>query len=339
MANPDNRPILALTMGDPVGVGPEIMVKALSDARVYQVCRPLVLGDLPALDRARLLLDPALKIRLADRPEAGRYRLGTMDLMALSQLSPKDLEYGHPTPASGAAMVSYILTAIDLALARLVAGLVTGPISKLSMNLSGYAYPGHTEMLAEKAGGSEVAMMLAGGDFRVVLATTHCALAEVPRRLTEAGLFRLFQLTCQALDRDFGLAGARLGVAALNPHAGEGGMFGREEEEIIAPAVRRAQEAGLPVDGPFPADTLFWRHRQGEFAAIVCMYHDQGLIPLKILHFMNSVNVTLGLPIIRTSVDHGTAYNLAGTGKAASASLKAAIRMAAEMAKRRSGKE
>jgi 4-hydroxythreonine-4-phosphate dehydrogenase len=194
-------------------------------------------------------------------------------------------------------------------------------------------------MLAEKTGAPEVAMMLAGGEFRVVLATTHCPLAEVPPRLTEGGLFRLFQLTCQALDRDFGLAGARLGVAALNPHAGEGGMFGREEEEIIAPAVRRAQEAGLPVDGPFPADTLFWRHRQGEFAAIVCMYHDQGLIPLKILHFMNSVNVTLGLPIIRTSVDHGTAYNLAGTGQAASASLKAAIRMAAEMAKRRFGKE
>jgi 4-hydroxythreonine-4-phosphate dehydrogenase len=339
MASLENRPILALTMGDPVGVGPEIMVKALSDARIYQGCRPLVLGDLPALDRARLLLDPALKIRLADRPEAGRYRLGTMDLMALSQLSPKDLEYGRPTPATGAAMVSYILTAIDLALARLVAGLATGPISKLSMNLSGYAYPGHTEMLAEKTGAPEVAMMLAGGEFRVVLATTHCALAEVPQRLTEAGLYRLFRLTCQALDQDFGLAGARLGVAALNPHAGEGGMFGREEEEIIAPAVRRAQEAGLPVDGPFSADTLFWRHRQGEFAAIVCMYHDQGLIPLKVLHFMNSVNVTLGLPIIRTSVDHGTAYDLAGTGQAASASLKAAIRMAAEMAKRRFGKE
>ena len=339
MASPKIRPILALTMGDPVGVGPELLIKALSDARIYQVCRPLVLGDLSALERARLALDPALKLHLPDAPQAGRYRLGTIDLAALSQLRPEDLEYGRPTRASGKAMVSYILTAIDLALIRKVAGVVTGPISKLSMNLSGYAYPGHTELLAEKTGAPEFAMMLAGGDFRVVLATIHCALAEVPRRLTREGLLRLFRLTIKALDRDFGLAGARLGVAALNPHAGEGGMFGSEEAEIIVPAVQEAQAQGLPVDGPFPADTLFWRHHQGEFAAIVCMYHDQGLIPLKLLHFMDAVNVTLGLPIIRTSVDHGTAYNLAGTGKASPDSLKAAIKMAAEMAKRRFGEK
>lgn len=330
-----SRPVLALTMGDPVGVGPEIMIKALADAQIYQICRPLVVGDYPALERARLQLDPAMRVHLVDRPTAGLYKLGTLDLLPLSELKPADLEYGRPTQASGQAMVSYVLTAIDLALAQKVAGLVTGPISKLSMNLSGYAYPGHTELLAEKTGAPEVAMMLAGGDFRVVLATIHCALAEVPRRLTQEGLLRLFRLTCAALAGDLGLAGARLGVAALNPHAGEGGMFGREEEEMIAPAVRQAQGEGLPVDGPFPADTLFWRHRQGEFAAIVCMYHDQGLIPLKLLHFMDAVNVTLGLPIIRTSVDHGTAYDLAGTGKAAPHSLKAAIRLAAAMAQRR----
>ena len=162
-------------------------------------------------------------------------------------------------------------------------------------------------------------------------------LAEVPGRLSTAGLVRFFHLICRALDRDFGLAGAPLAVAALNPHAGEGGMFGREEEEIIIPAIKQAQAAGLPVEGPFPADTLFWRHRHGEFAAVVCMYHDQGLIPLKLLHFIDGVNVTLGLPIIRTSVDHGTAYDLAGTGRATPDSLKAAIKMAAAMAKRRFG--
>ncbi len=339
MAARKMRPILALTMGDPVGVGPEIMVKALSDARIYQVCRPLVIGDLTALERARLLLDPALKINVTDSPAAGRYQAGTIDLAALSRLDPGDLAYGRPTAVSGKAMVSYILTAIDLALLRKTAGLVTGPISKLSMNLSGYAYPGHTEMLAEKTGAEEYAMMLAGGDFRVVLATIHCPLAEVPRRLSREGLVRLFRLTTTALKQDFGLSGVPLAVAALNPHAGEGGMFGHEEDEIIIPAVREAQAAGLPVEGPFPADTLFWRHRQGEFAAVVCMYHDQGLIPLKLLHFMDGVNVTLGLPIIRTSVDHGTAYNLAGTGQAAPDSLKAAIVMAAEMAKRRCGEK
>jgi 4-hydroxythreonine-4-phosphate dehydrogenase len=331
------RPILALTMGDPVGVGPEIIIKTLADARIYRVCRPLVVGDLPALERARLALDPALKIHLADRPGAGRYQSGTLDLLVRSQLAPRDLEYGHPTPASGRAMVEYILTAIDLALAQKVAGLVTAPISKIAMKLSGYHYPGHTELLAEKTKTPEVAMMLAGGDFRVVLATIHCALSEVPQRLTQEGLVRLFHLTSRALDRDFGLAGVPLGVAALNPHASEEGMFGHEEAEIIIPAVKEAQNAGLAVEGPFPADTLFWRHYHGEFAAIICMYHDQGLIPLKLLHFMDGVNVTLGLPIIRTSVDHGTAYNLAGTGKAAPDSLKAALLMAADMAKRRFG--
>ncbi len=329
------RPILALTMGDPVGVGPELMVLALSDPLIYQVCRPLVLGDLPALERARGQLAPGQKIQVTDHPQGGRYEVGTLDVMARSHLAPQDLKYGRPTKAAGAAMVSYILTAIDLALKGEVSGMVTGPISKTAMNLSGYAYPGHTELLAARTGAKEVAMMLAGEDFRVVLATIHCALSEVPGRLSQAGLLRLFRLTCKALAADFGLESPRLGVAALNPHAGEGGLFGREEEEIIAPAVLKAQAEGLAVEGPFPADTLFWRHRQGQFAAICAMYHDQGLIPLKLLHFMDAVNVTLGLPIIRTSVDHGTAYDLAGTGKAHPGSLLAAIRLAAQIASRR----
>ncbi len=337
MTPPEMRPILALTMGDPVGIGPEIIVKALADSQIYQVCRPLVLGDFPALERARLELSPGANLHLAERPELGRYKAGTMDLLPLSELKPEDLEYGRPTRASGKAMVSYILRAIELAMEQKLAGMVTAPISKLSMNLSGYHYPGHTELLAEKTGTPEVAMMLAGDEFRVILATIHCALAEVPGRLSTASLVRFFHLICRALDRDFGLAGAPLAVAALNPHAGEGGMFGREEEEIIIPAIKQAQAAGLPVEGPFPADTLFWRHRHGEFAGVVCMYHDQGLIPLKLLHFIDGVNVTLGLPIIRTSVDHGTAYDLAGTGRATPDSLKAAIKMAAAMAKRRFG--
>ncbi|MEW6388326.1 MAG: 4-hydroxythreonine-4-phosphate dehydrogenase PdxA [Thermodesulfobacteriota bacterium] len=331
------RPILALTMGDPVGVGPEIMVLALADASIYQYCRPLIIGDLPALERARQQLAPGHRLLPVDHPGAGLYQPGTMDLLPLSRLNPEDLCCGQPTAAGGAAMVSYILKAIDLALAGEVAGMVTGPISKTAMNLSGYHYPGHTELLADRTGTPEVAMMLAGDAFRVVLATIHIPLAEVPRQLTMEGLIRLFRLTCGALRRDFGLENPSLGVAALNPHASEGGLFGSEEEEIIIPAVLQAHGEGLPITGPYPADTLFWRHYQGEFAAIVAMYHDQGLIPLKLLHFMDAVNVTLGLPIIRTSVDHGTAYNLAGTGAAHPGSLKAAIKMAAEMAAKRSG--
>jgi 4-hydroxythreonine-4-phosphate dehydrogenase len=331
MAMQDFKPILALTMGDPVGVGPEIMVMALKDAGIYRVCRPVVLGDLPALERARRSLAPEFKLQVIERPDQGRFQPGVINLLALSRLAPEDLENGRPTPAGGAAMVGYILTAIDLALKGEVAGMVTGPISKAAMNFSGYAYPGHTELLADKTGAPEVAMMLAGGEFRVVLATIHCALAEVPRRLTTEGLVRLFRLTCRSLARDFGLARAPLGVAALNPHAGEGGMFGREEETIIAPAVAQAQGEGLPVEGPFPADTLFWRHHQGEFAAIIAMYHDQGLIPLKLLHFMDAVNVTLGLPIIRTSVDHGTAFGKAGKGTADPRSLVEAIKAASQI--------
>jgi len=282
------KPILALTMGDPVGVGPEIMALALTDPEIYQVCRPLIIGDLPALERACRSWAPQQQIQVADRPGAGRYEPGTLDLLALSRLAPADLEYGRPTAAGGAAMVSYILTAIDLCLQEEVAGMVTGPISKVAMNLAGYAYPGHTELLADRTKTPEVVMMLAGGEFRVVLATIHCALATVPERLTSEGILRLCRLTSKALEKDFGLVAPRLGVAALNPHAGEGGMFGREEEEIIAPALSRGRAEGLNLEGPFPADTLFWRHAQGEFAAIVCMYHDQGLIPLKLLHFMDT---------------------------------------------------
>jgi|WetSurMetagenome_2_1015567.scaffolds.fasta_scaffold81777_1 4-phospho-D-threonate 3-dehydrogenase / 4-phospho-D-erythronate 3-dehydrogenase len=333
--NADSRPLLALTMGDPVGVGPEIMVLALADPAIYQVCRPLVLGDIPALDRARQELTPHLTLHPIKESSEGRYQTGTIDLLALSHLSPGDLGHSHPTAASSQAMVSYILAAVDMALNMEVAGIVTGPISKAALNLAGYRYPGHTELLAERTGAPEVAMMLAGGKFRVVLATIHCALSKVPERLNFEGLLRLFGLTCRALQHDFGISNPRLGVAALNPHASEGGLFGDEETEIIIPAVLEARGRGLPVSGPFPADTLFWRHAQGEFDAICAMYHDQGLIPLKLLHFMDAVNVTLGLPIIRTSVDHGTAYDLAGDGSAHPGSLKAAIFMAAEMAGRR----
>lgn len=338
-SNLDPRPLLALTMGDPVGVGPEIIILALSDPAVYEICRPLVLGDPGALERARRELAPDVTLNPVSDSSQGRYQPGVIDLLPLSNLSPADLNHSHPSAAGGHAMVSYILTAIDLAMKKEVAGMVTGPISKAALNLAGYRYPGHTELLAERTGATEVAMMLAGGKFRVVLATIHMALAEVPEHLSTNGLLRLFRLTCRALVNDFAIPKPRLGVAALNPHASEGGLFGDEEKEIIIPAVLEARGQGLPVSGPFPADTLFWRHAQGEFDAICAMYHDQGLIPLKLLHFTDAVNVTLGLPIIRTSVDHGTAYDLAGSGTAHPGSLRAAIYMAAEMAKRKASRK
>jgi 4-hydroxythreonine-4-phosphate dehydrogenase len=255
----------------------------------------------------------------------------------MSRLEPKTISYGNPTPASGAAMVEYILRAVDLALSEKIAAVVTAPISKAAMHLGGYHYPGHTELLAEKCQTSDYAMMLAGGDFRVVLATIHCPIREVPGRLNQAELVRFFSLTSRSLVSDFGISRPVLGVAALNPHAGERGLFGDEEAEIIAPAITAVRDQNVKVIGPLPADTIFVRHQRGEFDAVVVMYHDQGLIPLKLLHFGDAVNVTLGLPIIRTSVDHGTAYDLAGTGRADPGSLKAALSLATKMAQARAG--
>lgn len=331
----DFRPLLAITMGDITGIGPEIVAKALSDPQLYARCRPLVLGDLPALETALTTCHLDLEINPVAAPEAGRFQPGILDLLVLSRLPRESWDYGRPTPATGAAMVTYILTAVELALAGVAAGMVTAPISKAAMHLGGYHYPGHTELIAERCGVRDFAMMLAGGDFRVVLATIHCPLREVPQRLQPAELLRLLRLTDRSLRRDFGIARPRIGVAALNPHAGEGGLFGDEETRIILPAVRQAQAEGIAASDPLPADTIFVRQQRGEFDAVLVMYHDQGLIPLKLLHFGQAVNVTLGLPIIRTSVDHGTAYDLAGSGQADPGSLRAAIALAVQMARHR----
>jgi 4-hydroxythreonine-4-phosphate dehydrogenase len=331
----NNRPLLAVTMGDITGIGPEIIIKALSDGNLYTLCRPLILGDLPALARAREICRADLHLHETSVPAAGRFRPGTVDILAMSHLNQGTLNYGQPTPESGAAMVGYILRAVDLALSGEVAAVVTAPISKAAMHLGGYRYPGHTELLAQRCQAPDFAMMLAGGAFRVVLATIHCPLREVPVRLNQAELVRLLTLTNRSLISDFGVSRPCLGVAALNPHAGEGGLFGDEEARIISPAITAARERNIDVVGPLPADTVFVRHQRGEFDAVVVMYHDQGLIPLKLLHFGDAVNVTLGLPIIRTSVDHGTAYDLAGTGKADPGSLKAALHLATRMAQAR----
>jgi len=232
-------------------------------------------------------------------------------------------------------MVDYIFRAVEMALRGDIAAMVTCPISKALMQEAGYAFEGHTQLIAHLTETSDPVMMLAGERLRVTLVTIHCALRDVPGLLTEDKVLKTIRMTAKALKQDFGLPTPRLAVAALNPHGGEAGLFGHEEMTVIAPAVQAAQQDGLRVEGPFPADTLFNRAVDGGYDAVVAMYHDQGLIPLKLLHFSDAVNVTLGLPIVRTSVDHGTAYNIAGTGKADPSSLKAAIRMAAAMAANR----
>jgi len=242
---------------------------------------------------------------------------------------------GRPIPEGGRAMVDWIIRGVKMCRTGQVQAMVTCPINKALMQRAGHLYDGHTQLIAHLTDTPDYVMMLGGDRLRVALVTIHCALRDVSGILNREMIYKTILITARALMNDFGLKTPRLAVAALNPHGGEGGLFGSEEEEIILPAIQRADEEGIHVAGPFPADTLFYKAASGQFDAVVAMYHDQGLIPLKLLHFSDGVNVTLGLPIIRTSVDHGTAYDIAGTGRADSSSLKAAIRMAALMVKER----
>lgn len=336
-------PYIGITMGDPAGVGPEIIAMALADKQIYEVCRPVVLGDSAVLSAAVSRIDQNAPGRLSNTvsinhisaPAHALGKPGVIDLLPLSDLASKSIEPGRPVVAGGKAMVDYILRAVDMAVRDEIQAMVTAPISKVLMHQAGYKYDGHTQLIAEKTDTKDYVMMLAGAKLRVVLATIHCALKTVPDLLDRDGVYKTILITAKALKEDFGLSRPRLAVAALNPHAGEEGLFGTEEQEIIKPAISEARDQGLIVEGPFPADTLFHQAVAGRFDAVVAMYHDQGLIPLKLLHFSDAVNVTLGLPIIRTSVDHGTAYDIAGTGRADPSSLKAAILMAAEMLKNR----
>lgn len=232
-------------------------------------------------------------------------------------------------------MVDCIVTAVEMAKRNDIAALVTCPISKTLMRRAGYNYEGHTQLIAHLTNTQDFVMMLAGERIRVALATIHCALRDVPRLLSREKILTTIMVTARALAGDFGFERPRIAVAGLNPHAGEEGLFGTDETETIAPAVAMAKEKGLHVEGPFPPDTIFYKAASGHFDAVIAMYHDQGLIPLKLLHFSDAVNVTLGLPIIRTSVDHGTAYDIAGKGSADPSSLKAAIRTAAFMSRNR----
>ena len=324
-------PVIGITMGDPAGIGPEIIVKALADSSVFGCCRPVVLGDREALSSALLRASQDVSLNVISKPSDTKALPGEIDLLAVSELKGGNLIPGKPTAEGGRAMVDYIVRAVDMALKRDLHAMVTCPISKALMHRAGHLYDGHTQLISHLTDSPDYVMMLAGERLRVSLATIHCALKDVPSILSEELVYRTIVITARALVEDFGLENPSLAVAALNPHGGEEGLFGTEDEEIVRPSVKRARGEGFHVAGPFPSDTLFYKAASGQFDAVVAMYHDQGLIPLKLLHFSDAVNVTLGLPIIRTSVDHGTAYDIAGKGQADESSLKAAIKMAAMM--------
>lgn len=327
-----NKPLIAITMGDPSGIGPEIIIKALQSPEIAKICIPLVIGDRAALERAISVCRSTLQIHeVAAAEDARTVPDGSIPLLELSRLTGGDMPYGAPSVAAGDAVYRYICHAAHLCLTGQTAAMATAPISKEAMHRAGHDYPGHTELLAELCGTDNFVMMLAGELLRVSLVTIHEALADVPRLVTFGQVLKTIRITAEGVARLTGKGSPKLAVLALNPHCGEGGKFGAEETEVIGPAIRAARQEGIDAEGPLSADTLFHFARQGCYDGVVAMYHDQGLIPLKMLHFDDGVNITLGLPIIRTSVDHGTAYNLAGTGKASEKSLLAAIRMAAGM--------
>jgi 4-hydroxythreonine-4-phosphate dehydrogenase len=330
---------LILTMGDPTGVGPEIIVKAWLNGAFERLERPLlVAGDTAVLQRAARLFHADCLV--CEAPAGGmashtlQNKERSLPVRALSNLPAEQLAWGRPDTACGRAMLDYINWACDQCLAGKAAAMVTGPINKQAILAAGCDAPGHTELLARRCGTDKVVMMLGGSRLKVCLVTTHLALKEVPGALNCDEIVDTIRIVDTAFQRFFGCRRPRLAVLALNPHAGEGGRFGDEEARIIAPSIAAARQLGIDASGPHSADALFHFAARGDYDAVICMYHDQGLIPLKLLHFEDGVNITLGLPIIRTSVDHGTAYDLAGTGQANSSSLVAAMTMATHMAQK-----
>jgi len=286
------KPRVAITAGDPAGIGPEIAARAAADPSVLDVCEPIIYGA----------------------------------------SNGQSFVPGQLSADAGRSAYDAIVRAVEDAQRKKMDAIATAPINKEALRLAGLPWNGHTDLLAHLTGARDVAMMFYSDALRVVLATVHIALADVPRALTKASLEATIDLTSRELPR-FGIAKARIAVAGLNPHAGEHGLFGREEETIMTPAIEACRARGIDVAGPFPADTVFVRARRGEFDVVIACYHDQGLIPVKLVAFGQAVNVTLGLPIVRTSVDHGTAFDIAGKGVADPQSMIAAVLLAARLAR------
>lgn len=322
-------PVIGISMGDPAGIGPEIILKTLNDPEIYAICRPLIIGDSHILKKAMDLLHLQHQLHIMDDPEQGYFKFKTVDLIDIPLVNILDFKPSVPCIETGVAMQAYVIRGIDLALSRKIDGLVTCPITKTALKLAGSDFHGHTELLAQRTGTKDYAMMLAGKTLKVVLVTIHIPLAQVPASLTREGIIKKIRLTHTSLKDRFNIKEPRIAVAGLNPHSGEASMFGREEEDIILPAVQVSKAEGIHIQGPLPPDTVFYHAAQGRYDAVVCMYHDQGLIPFKLIHFKDGVNTTLGLPIIRTSVDHGTAYDIAWKGIADPSSLMEAVKMAA----------
>jgi 4-hydroxythreonine-4-phosphate dehydrogenase len=323
---------LALTIGDPGGIGPEIFAKLLGSGILQERTELVVIGAANALLREVPSLEKRFGVVGDDA--AGEIGEGPFPLI-VDTGSGEPVAAGKATAEGGRISARSIEVAVELAEGKKVDGIVTGPVSKEALGMAGYAYAGHTEMLAALFGAPDCQMMMVAGDFRVLILTRHLPLREVAGKLTREKIVSAVRVANDALERDFGVKRPRMAVASLNPHAGDGGLIGDEDDRVVAPAVAELREAGLDIEGPFPADSLFQSQRRRGYDALVALYHDQGMIPFKMEAFDRGVNVTVGLPVIRTSVCHGTAYDIAGRSVAGTGSLEAAVELAVECCERR----
>ena len=327
-------PVVAITMGDASGIGPEIIVKAMARPEIGTWARALVVGDAERLREVINITGAAVQVRAVGSPEDARYQPGHIDCLDVP-IIPAGHPFGVVSPVSGDGAFQFVKKAVELVLAGKAQAICTAPLNKEALHAAGHMYPGHTEMLAHLTGTPEVSMMLTTPNLRVVHVTTHLGLIDAVKKIEPALVERTIARTHATLV-DAGIANPRIGVCAINPHAGENGLFGNGEEETkILPAVKATQARGWQVEGPLPADTLFFRAGRGDFDVVIAMYHDQGHAPIKVLGIADGVNITIGLPVIRTSVDHGTAFDIAGKGIACEDSLIEAMRQAAELSKKK----
>jgi 4-hydroxythreonine-4-phosphate dehydrogenase len=324
------QPLIAVTMGDPAGIGPEIIARAFGEEDFREENRAIVVGDAGILERAARLQDLALRANVIAEPEDARFEPGSVDVIPETEL-PGDLPFGELDARAGNAAFHYVERATGLAGEGRVGAIATAPLNKEAMHLAGHEYPGHTEILAELTGTKDYAMMLVTDELKVIHVSTHVSLREAIERARPERELAVIRLAHESLKK-LGVERPRVAVAGLNPHAGENGLFGTEDAEQIAPAVAAAVEEGIDATGPHPPDTVMMRARTGAFDIVVVQYHDQGHIPIKLMGFDTGVNVTVGLPFFRTSVDHGTAFDIAGTGQADPASLRAALELARTLA-------
>lgn len=330
------KPVIGITMGDAAGIGPEIIVKALAHEEVYRICRPVVIGDAKILERVKPIVESNAKINIIADPVEGTYEFGTIDVIDVD-IVPAELPFGEVSSIAGHAAFTFIAKSIELAKERKIDSICTAPLNKEALHKGGHMYPGHTEILADLTDTEDFSMMLTTPNLKVIHLTTHMGLIDAINSINPERTYKVIKLAHETLTRA-GFENPSIAVCGINPHAGENGLFGYgEEEEKLQPGIQKAQAKGINVTGPLPADTLFYRAGRGDFDIVVACYHDQGHAPIKVMGIEDGVNITVGLKggIIRTSVDHGTAFDIAGKNIASEQSMLAAINSAIELAPKR----